>query len=78
MHTTKCILVCNVKLGSNCNIFPGTVLGSDGFGYAPTKNGYVKIEQLGSLVIGDNVEIGAGAQLIEVRLMTLLFMMELN
>ena len=53
-------LVCNVKLGSNCNIFPGTVLGSDGFGYAPTNNGYVKIEQLGSLVIGDNVEIGAG------------------
>jgi UDP-3-O-[3-hydroxymyristoyl] glucosamine N-acyltransferase len=53
-------LVCNVKLGSNCNVFPGTVLGSDGFGYAPTKNGYVKIEQLGSLVIGDNVEIGAG------------------
>ena len=53
-------LVCNVKLGSNCNIFPGTVLGSDGFGYAPTQNGYVKIEQLGSLVIGDNVEIGAG------------------
>lgn len=53
-------LVCNVKLGPNCNIFPGTVLGSDGFGYAPTKNGYVKIEQLGNLVIGDNVEIGAG------------------
>ena len=53
-------LVCNVKLGSDCNIFPGAVLGSDGFGYAPTKNGYVKIEQLGSLVIGDNVEIGAG------------------
>ena len=53
-------LVCNVKLGSNCNIFPGTVLGSDGFGYAPTKNGYVKIEQLGNLVIGDSVEIGAG------------------
>ena len=53
-------LVCNVKLGSNCNIFPGTVLGSDGFGYAPTKNAYVKIEQLGSLVIGENVEIGAG------------------
>jgi len=53
-------LVCNVKLGSNCNIFSGSVLGSDGFGYAPTKNGYVKIEQLGSLVIGDNVEIGAG------------------
>ena len=53
-------MVCNVKLGSNCNIFSGSVLGSDGFGYAPTKNGYVKIEQLGSLVIGDNVEIGAG------------------
>jgi UDP-3-O-[3-hydroxymyristoyl] glucosamine N-acyltransferase len=53
-------LVCNVKLGSNCNIFPGTVLGCDGFGYAPTKNGYVKIEQLGNLIIGDNVEIGAG------------------
>jgi UDP-3-O-[3-hydroxymyristoyl] glucosamine N-acyltransferase len=34
-------------------------LGSDGFGYAPSKNGYVKIEQLGKLVIGKNVEIGA-------------------
>ena len=35
------------------------MLGSDGFGFAPTKNGYVKIEQLGGLVIGKNVEIGA-------------------
>jgi UDP-3-O-[3-hydroxymyristoyl] glucosamine N-acyltransferase len=35
-------------------------LGSDGFGYAPNKNGYTKIEQLGRLIIGSNVEIGAG------------------
>ena len=35
------------------------VLGSDGFGFAPSDKGYVKIEQLGGLKIGKNVEVGA-------------------
>ena len=51
------------------------MLGSDGFGFAPTKNGYVKIEQLGGLVIGKNVEIEQIAQLTEAQLTTLKFMM---
>ena len=53
-------LVSDVQVGSNTHVHNGAVLGSDGFGYAPSKDGYIKIEQLGSLIIGSNVEIGAG------------------
>ena len=53
-------LVMNVEIGKNCIIHFNSILGSDGFGYAPQKDGYIKIEQLGRLIIGDNVEIGAG------------------
>jgi UDP-3-O-[3-hydroxymyristoyl] glucosamine N-acyltransferase len=56
---SNCSLVKNVEIGSNSIIHNGTVLGSDGFGYASSNNGYVKIEQLGKLIIGKNVEIGA-------------------
>jgi UDP-3-O-[3-hydroxymyristoyl] glucosamine N-acyltransferase len=53
-------LVSDVQVGSNTHVHNGAVLGSDGFGYAPSKDGYIKIEQLGSLIIGSDVEIGAG------------------
>lgn len=53
-------LVSDVQVGSNTHVHNGAVLGSDGFGYAPSKDGYIKIEQLGSLIIGSNIEIGAG------------------
>ena len=43
----------NVVLHSNC------VLGSEGFGFLPTSSGILKIPQIGGVVIGDNVEIGA-------------------
>ena len=56
---SNCSIVQDVKIGDNSIIHNGTVLGSDGFGYAPTKDGYVKIEQVGKLVIEKNVEIGA-------------------
>ena len=56
---SNCSLVKNVEIGKDTKINHGTVLGSDGFGFAPSENGYVKIEQLGSLIIGNNVEIGA-------------------
>jgi UDP-3-O-[3-hydroxymyristoyl] glucosamine N-acyltransferase len=56
---SNCSIVQDVEIGNYTVIHNGTVLGSDGFGYAPSKNGYVKIEQLGKLVIGKNVEIGA-------------------
>ena len=53
-------LVMNVEIGQNTIIHFNSILGSDGFGYAPQKDGYIKIEQLGKLMIGDNVEVGAG------------------
>ncbi|HEY8355350.1 MAG TPA: UDP-3-O-(3-hydroxymyristoyl)glucosamine N-acyltransferase [Methylophilaceae bacterium] len=46
-------------IGSNCAIASGTVIGADGFGYAEERGRWVKIPQVGSVVIGDDVEIGA-------------------
>ena len=48
------------RIGDKCIIHSGTVIGADGFGHAPKKDGsYVKIPQLGNVVIKDHVEIGA-------------------
>ena len=47
------------KIGDNCIIHSGTVIGSDGFGYASSNDGWNKIEHLGGVEIGTNVEIGA-------------------
>lgn len=51
----------DVKIGHHCLIQANTVIGSDGFGYAPVKGEYKwhKIPQLGSVIIGNRVEIGA-------------------
>ena len=57
--SANCSLVQDVTLGESSSVHFGSVLGSDGFGYAPSKSGYQKIEQLGGLIIGDNVEIGS-------------------
>jgi UDP-3-O-[3-hydroxymyristoyl] glucosamine N-acyltransferase len=46
-------------LGARCIIHSGTVIGSDGFGFVPTDAGHVKIPQLGTVIIADDVEIGA-------------------
>lgn len=48
-----------VSIGKNCIIHSGVVIGSDGFGFAPDKGQWLKIAQLGGVVIGDRVEIGA-------------------
>ncbi|OOE34497.1 MULTISPECIES: UDP-3-O-(3-hydroxymyristoyl)glucosamine N-acyltransferase [Salinivibrio] len=48
-----------VVIGQDCLIQAGTVIGADGFGYANDKGKWVKIPQLGRVVIGDRVEIGA-------------------
>jgi UDP-3-O-[3-hydroxymyristoyl] glucosamine N-acyltransferase len=48
-----------VVMGEDCLIQASTVLGSDGFGYANDKGKWIKIPQLGSVIIGDRVEIGA-------------------
>lgn len=49
----------NIIIGDNCLIQSGTVIGSDGFGYANERGNWIKIPQLGSVIIGNNVEIGA-------------------
>lgn len=46
-------------VGDNCVLHAGCVIGADGFGFAPTPDGYEKIPQIGNVVIEDNVEIGA-------------------
>ncbi|TLU67608.1 UDP-3-O-(3-hydroxymyristoyl)glucosamine N-acyltransferase [Thalassotalea litorea] len=50
----------NVVIGEDCLIQANTVIGSDGFGYANDKGKWEKIPQLGTVIIGDSVEIGAG------------------
>ena len=47
------------RIGARGLVHSGVVIGADGFGFAPSKQGYVKIEQLGFVAIGDDVEIGA-------------------
>ena len=46
-------------IGERCILHPGVVIGADGFGFAPRQDGWEKIEQLGAVRIGDDVEIGA-------------------
>ena len=48
------------KVGENCIIHAGTVVGSDGFGFAPDSEGvFQKIPQIGNVIIENNVEIGS-------------------
>lgn len=60
-----CILYAHVtvyhdcRIGNNCILHSGCVIGADGFGFAPTAEGYEKIPQMGIVIIEDNVEIGA-------------------
>ena len=62
-----CILYANVsvyhdcKIGNRVILHSGCVIGADGFGFAPTGNGYEKIPQIGIVTIEDDVEIGANA-----------------
>lgn len=46
-------------IGARCLLHPGVVIGADGFGLAPHEGRWIKIEQLGVVRIGDDVEIGA-------------------
>ena len=48
-----------VKIGSDVILHPGVVIGADGFGLAVNEGEWIKVPQVGSVVIGDNVEIGA-------------------
>ena len=52
-------LMPGTRLGARCLLHSGVVIGADGFGFAPTQGRWEKIEQLGGVQIGDDVEIGA-------------------
>jgi UDP-3-O-[3-hydroxymyristoyl] glucosamine N-acyltransferase len=48
-------------IGNNCVIHSGAIVGSDGFGFAPSSNGeFNKIPQTGNVILEDNVDVGAG------------------
>ena len=47
------------RIGNNCILHAGSVVGADGFGFAPSPEGYEKIPQIGIAILEDNVEIGA-------------------
>jgi len=49
----------NCRIGSRVTLHAGSVVGADGFGFAPTTDGYDKIPQIGIVTIEDDVEIGA-------------------
>jgi len=64
----NCTLFSGVKvyhdcvIGNNCTIHANTVIGSDGFGFAPnSENEYIKVPQIGNVILEDNVEIGANS-----------------
>lgn len=52
-------LMADTEIGDSCILHAGVVLGSDGFGFAPTPAGLQKIPQNGRVVVGNDVEIGA-------------------
>ena len=60
-----CILYPNVtvyhdcRVGNHCILHAGSVVGADGFGFAPSPEGYEKIPQIGIVILEDHVEIGA-------------------
>ena len=62
---SDCILYPNTtvyhdcRVGNNCILHAGSVVGADGFGFAPSPEGYEKIPQIGIVILEDNVEIGA-------------------
>ncbi len=55
------VLMSRVTLGANCTLQPGAVLGAEGFGFIRTPEGMRKIPQIGRVVLGDRVEVGANS-----------------
>ncbi|HTU64873.1 MAG TPA: UDP-3-O-(3-hydroxymyristoyl)glucosamine N-acyltransferase [Steroidobacteraceae bacterium] len=49
----------DVRIGARCVLHPGAVIGGDGFGFASDKRAWIKVPQVGSVSVGDDVEIGA-------------------
>lgn len=64
---SNCILYPNavvmggLEVGDNVILQPGAVIGGDGYGFAQTPTGHMKIPQIGNVVIGNNVEVGSNS-----------------
>jgi UDP-3-O-[3-hydroxymyristoyl] glucosamine N-acyltransferase len=55
----RVVIADGCHVGARCIVHPGAVIGADGFGFAPNEGRWEKIEQLGAVRIGNDVEIGA-------------------
>lgn len=53
------VSISHAVIGDGCYIYSGARIGQDGFGFAPSKEGIIKIPQLGRVIIGNSVEVGA-------------------
>ncbi|MGQ0542281.1 MAG: UDP-3-O-(3-hydroxymyristoyl)glucosamine N-acyltransferase, partial [Blastocatellia bacterium] len=57
---SNCVIYDGVSIGNDCVVHSGSIIGADGFGYVRDESGnYHKFPQIGTVVIEDNVEIGA-------------------
>lgn len=56
----RSILGKDCRIGNDCTLQAGVIIGADGFGFAPTAEGYEKVPQIGNVILGDGCEIGAG------------------
>jgi UDP-3-O-[3-hydroxymyristoyl] glucosamine N-acyltransferase len=57
----RVVIMDDTEIGERCVLHPGVVLGADGFGFAPEESGWVAVPQLGKVVLGDDVSIGANS-----------------
>lgn len=62
-----CVLSPGVQVGAHCVIHAGAVIGSDGFGFDPGPAGWIKVPQCGTVVVEDDVEIGANTTIDRAR-----------
>lgn len=62
-----CVIASTCTLGARVRLQPGVVIGSDGFGYEFVAGRHEKVPQVGTVVIGDDVEIGANSTLDRAR-----------
>ena len=56
-----CVVITHATIGERVIIHPGAKIGQDGFGFVAGPEGHLKVAQLGNVIIGDDVEIGANS-----------------
>jgi UDP-3-O-[3-hydroxymyristoyl] glucosamine N-acyltransferase len=59
----RAVVLDRCEIGARTIIHSGAVIGADGFGFAPLDGGWIKIPQIGRVIVGDDVEIGANTSI---------------